>query len=693
MSSPGADPGHPRFSMRAMNPYPTIFSAADLGPVRISNRIVSTSHQTSLVHDHLPTDELVAYHAVRAAGGVGAIFLEATAVHPTGLLTAHTLGGFLPEIAAGYQRLAAAVHEHETALFVQLFHGGREQISAPPRPPAVAPSAIPSARFKSEPRSLTRREVRELIDGYAAAARLAREGQLDGIELSFAHGYLVAQFFSPGSNARTDRYNGDLEARLRFAREIIDAVRSAIGPEMALGVRLAADELTPGHLNAAACAEIAAALCGDGWLDFVSFALGHSATYMGSAWIAPPPPAAENAIADHLAAARAAVGSVPVIATTRIVDLDDAEEILARGGAEFVGMTRALIADPELLAKARGANQAPVVECIGCNQACIGHYHAGVPIGCVVNVRAGQETSWQRPLRVSQSRRVLVIGGGPAGVAAAIEAASWGDEVELREREPVLGGQLTLASRAPAHRELWERWQRTVTAWLAHLGVRVTLSLEVTGPEDTNGWEQIVVATGAQPYLPDLPTVPGARAISAWDAISDPSALIGPVLILDWGGDWAGLDAAEIARHAGHPVTLACAGLHLGEMLHQYQRALYLARLDTAGISILHHSEPATAGTDLVLRNVFSGRTRPLPSCGTLVLAQGRRPADALWSAFEGRSGAVRAGDVLSPRSLEEAMLEGALATYRGSRQAQPSKAESRLQHRQGQTGSVSSGR
>ena len=148
-----------------------LLTPVSLGPATLRNRVVSTAHQTSLVHDHLPTGDLVAYHEARARGGAGAVFLEATAVHETGLLTAHTIGGYLPAIAPAYERLGAAVRAHGTRLFVQLFHGGREQIASPPRPPAIAPSAIPTPRFRTEPRALTRREIRDVIAGYAAAAR------------------------------------------------------------------------------------------------------------------------------------------------------------------------------------------------------------------------------------------------------------------------------------------------------------------------------------------------------------------------------------------------------------------------------------------------------------------------------------------------------------------------------------------
>jgi 2,4-dienoyl-CoA reductase-like NADH-dependent reductase (Old Yellow Enzyme family) len=634
-----------------------------LGPVRVGGRVVSTSHQTSLVHDHLPTDDLVAYHEARAAGGVAAVFLEAAAVHHTGLLTPHTIGGYLPQVAARYRALARAVGAHGTRTFVQLFHGGREQFGAAPRPPAVAPSAVPSPRFKSEPRALTARELSELVAGYATAARLAREGELDGIELSFSHGYLVAQFLSPQVNRRTDGYGGGQGARLRLAREVIAAVRDAAGPELAVGVRLSADELGPGMLGRDACARIGSELCDDGGIDFVSLALGNSATYEASTWIAPPPPVAPSAIADHISAIRAAVSPTPVIAATRVVDLADAAALVTSGAADLVGMTRALIADPELVRKATAGGE-PVIECIGCNQGCIGHYHQGVPIACAVNPRTGRERRISRIAPRDPERRVVVIGGGPAGVAAALEAARGGHRVTLHERADRLGGQLALAGRAPAHHEVYARWERTVTARLAHGGVDVRLGSELAEPPGAERWDVCVLATGARPYRPPpaADRGPGPAVTDAWTAIARPESVIGPVLVADWGGEWSGLDAAECLRDAGHEVTLACAATHPGETLHQYQRNLYLARLDEAEITILHHAELVAEDDGLALRHVFSGRRIALPQCATLVIAHGRAPADELWPALEPLPGAVRAGDVLSPRSIEEAVLEGTAA-------------------------------
>ncbi len=650
--------------------YPALMAPLALGPVQVRNRVVSTSHQTSLVHDHLPTDDLIAYHEARARGGVGTIFIEATATDPTGLLTAHTIGGFLPEVVPAYRRLTDAVHAHGTKMLVQFNHGGREQISASPRAPTAAPSAIPSLRFKTEPRALTHSEIDQLIEGYAVSTRHAADGGLDGVELSISHGYLPAQFLSRQSNRRGDAWDGDLAGRLRFSTEVLTAMREAVGSaEMAVGIRVSADELTPGGMTIQDCIDAVAHLHAEGLLDFVSLALGHSAFPAASTWIAPPPPTPAVAIGLPAAAVRAGLPpELPVLATTRVVDLADAERLVTDGVADLVGMTRSLIADPELIAKTLAGDTEDIVECIGCNQACIGHYHAGAPIGCAVNARTGRERTLGAgqaiPHATGHGRRVLVIGGGPAGAAAAIEAARAGDDVTLVERESELGGQLRLAGLAPAHAETWQRYARSSAARLRVAGVTLRLDTEADA-ELAAGYDAVVLATGARPYLPIMPES-ALPIVPAWEAIAAPQDITGPVLVADWGGGWDGLDAAERLAGAGRDVALACAGVVPGETLHQYQRNLYLARLDEAKVTIMHHTELALEGDQVALRHVFSGAQMPLPEVATLVLAQGRAPADELWAALESHPAAVRAGDVLGPRTLEEAVLEGTRAILDG---------------------------
>jgi 2,4-dienoyl-CoA reductase-like NADH-dependent reductase (Old Yellow Enzyme family) len=230
--------------------FSSLLSPLRVGPVELSNRIVSTAHQTTLVHDHLPTEDFVAYHEARARGGVGLIVLEATAVDASGLLTSHTLGGYLPEIVDGYRRVAAAVRPHGTRLFVQLFHGGREQIASAPRPPALAPSSVPSQRFRTEPRAARPEEIERIVAGYASSAALAAEAGLDGVEVSMAHRYLVEQFFDPALNRRDDEW---ADGR-RFLQAVLKAVRTS-APALCLGVRVSGDSGVGREIAEAAVAE------------------------------------------------------------------------------------------------------------------------------------------------------------------------------------------------------------------------------------------------------------------------------------------------------------------------------------------------------------------------------------------------------------------------------------------------------
>jgi 2,4-dienoyl-CoA reductase-like NADH-dependent reductase (Old Yellow Enzyme family)/thioredoxin reductase len=620
-----------------------LFSPLSLGPVELQNRIVSTAHQTTLVENHLPTEDFVAYHEVRARGGAGLIVLEATAVHPSGLLTPHTLGGYLPEIVEGYRRVAAAVQPHGTRLFVQLFHGGREQIAMPPRPPALAPSAVPSRRFRAEPRALSPDEIGEVIAGYARSAELAAEAGLDGVEISAAHRYLIEQFIDPELNLRDDEWR----VGTRFLDEVVRAVRAAAG-ELCVGIRLSADS---------ARAEGVAGLLADEGVDYLSLALGDSSTYLGSVGIVPPPPVPEAAVAPSTAGF--AVG-VPRIATSRIRDVEVADRLLAEGVADAVGMTRALIADPDFARKARERRPGEILRCIGCN-ACIAHYHAGTGLACAINPRTGRERRLPSVGRGSSSRRLVVVGGGPAGIAAATEAGMAGHRVLLLEREARLGGQVALAGKAPGGEELARVFLDNAERQLDSAGVDVRLGAAVDPA--TLDAEAVVLATGARPYRDHRLRLEGIAVRDAWDVLAGVAPSVERAVVADWGGDPSGLDAAEVLARAGTRVSLAVASVAVGELVHQYRRNLYLQRLYRAGVSILQHHELESAADGVVrLRNVFAGELVEELEADALVLALGRVPVEV--PAPEGIP-VERAGDCLSPRSLEEAVLEGTLAARR----------------------------
>jgi len=633
-----------------MAPLRHLFTPLALGPVELENRIVSTAHQTTLVRDHLPSDDFVAYHEARARGGVGLIVLEATAVHPTGLLTPHTLGGYLPELVNGYRRVARAVRPAGTRLFVQLFHGGREQISTPPRAPALAPSAVPSPRFRVEPRPVRAEEVDEIVRGYARAAELAAEGGLDGVEISAAHRYLVEQFLDPELNRRDDSWRDGQ----RFLIEVLRAVRRA-APDLCLGVRLSADS---------ECAAGVADLLAAEGVDYLSLALGDSSTYLGSVGIVPPPPFADDAM--NQAAHLFAVGP-PLILTSRIVDVEAADRLVAGGRAQAVGMTRALITDPELPAKARAGRADEIVRCIGCN-ACIAHYHAGTPIACAVNPRTGRERRLQPTARSPRRRRLVVVGGGPAGVAAAAEAGRSGHEVVLLERAAHLGGQIALAGAAPGNSELARAFLGNAERQLSSTGVELQLATAADADDVLAlAPDAVVVATGARPYRDSRLALQGIDVLDAWDVLAGDVPAGRNIVVADWGGDPGGLDAAELLAAADNVVTLAVASVAVGEGVHQYRRNLYLQRLYRAGVTIAHHLELVDAANHAVrFRNVFAPERETAFDADLLVLALGRVPEDGLARALAADGLRIEeAGDCCGPRSLEEAVLEGTLAARR----------------------------
>lgn len=500
---------------------------------------------------------------------------------------------------------------------------------------------MPSPRFRSEPRAVTAAEIEEILAGFARSAELAAEAGLDGIELLASQRYLIEQFVDPELNLREDAWRDGG----RFLVAVLRAVRSAASG-LCLGLRLSADSPRAGAVVDPAVGE---------GVDYLSLVLGDSSTYLGSVGIVPPPPVEEAAIARYTGPF--AVG-LPRIATSRVLDVQTADQLIAGGVAEAVGMTRALITDPELPVKALEGRLDEVIGCIGCN-ACIAHYHAETPLRCAVNPRTGRELSLGPPAAATR-RRLLVVGGGPAGIAASVEAGRAGHEVVLVECRERLGGQVALAAAARAGQELARRFLDNTERQLASAGVEVRL-----GTEDLDGLEPdaVVLATGARPYRPEQLELEGLAVLDAWEILDGVVPEGGRIVIADWGGDQGGLDAAEVLAAAGKEVTLAVASVAIGEVIHQYRRNLYLQRLYRASVRILHHHELASAaGGTVQLRNVFAPELMTATAADALVLALGRVPVEV-----EPPQGIPLelAGDCLSPRSLEEAVLEGTLAARR----------------------------
>ena len=639
-----------------------LFRPLQLGPVEIPCRVVSASHQTTLVHDHLPTGAFVAYQAARAEGGVGLIIMEAVAIAPAGLLTSHTIGGYLDGTVDAYRRIAGAVQAHGSKLFVQLFHGGRELFASAPRPVAVSSSALPSHRYHSEPRALRTSEVEETIRAYGRCARLAAEAGLDGIEITAAHGYLAEQFFNADWNRRDDRYREGS----RFVIESLEAVREA-APGLALGVRLSADS-PPAQ---AVVSELA------GLVDYVHIAIGNSSTFDGCVNIVPPPTVPRNAIADLAAPFR--VGK-PLIATSRVLDPADADRLIGEGVADAFGMNRALITDPQMPRKARTGHADTILRCIGCN-VCIAHYHAETPIRCAQNPRTGRELTLGHAELRADPRRVVVIGAGPAGLAAAAEAGAAGNDVLVLEQSDHIGGQVWLAGHGPSHRELAGSLTRNYEHLLDRPNIELRLgALATADAVAAQHPDLVIVATGARPYEP-AHELDGIEVVQVWDILAGARPR-GHVVISDWGGDAAALDCAELLAETGCTVTLASGSVMPGETLHQYVRNSYLGRLSRAGVSIRHYlGLHAASGGAIRFRNIFAPELETVIEADVLALSLGRVPNDEL--AEELRRHGLRvleAGDCQSPRSIEEAILEGTMAARELAHEAEHSYGERRAE-------------
>lgn len=642
--------------------FPNLFSPLQIGHLRLKNRVLSSGHDTVLVEDGRVTDALVAYHEARAAGGAGLIVVQVAGVHESARYTSHVLMATDDDCIPGYEQLADAVHQHDCAVVGQIFHPGREILESQDgsAPVAWAPSAVPSERFHVMPRAMTEQEIDEVIAGYAAAAvRLQRAG-LDGVEIVASHGYLPAQFLNPRTNLRQDRFGGSEDNRLRFLRDSLRAVRDAVGDRFVVGMRISGDELSEDGLRPEECQAVCASLNADGLVDYVSVCAGSSASLSGALHIAAPmsEPAAYTA---SLAAAVKAKVDVPVMVAGRINQPQEAELVLARGEADLCAMTRALICDPEMPVKAERDEPDHIRACIGCNQACMGHFQKGYPISCIQHPETGRELTFGTLQITRRRKRVMVIGGGPGGLKAASVAARRGHEVTLFEAGKRVGGQVLLAEQLPGRGE----FGGAITN-LEGEARRAGVTIKVGTPVDAarvvaEQPDEVIVATGARPFRPPLEVMDSPTIVDAWEVIRGARLPSGRILVADWRGDWIGLGVANLLARQGHKVVLSVTGYAAGEHLQQYVRTAMIGDALGAKVEILPNLRLRGVDADTAyLQHTLTEEPVLVDDLSAVVLAQGHSPVNDLHAIDGFPADRIHAiGDCLSPRSVEEAVLEG----------------------------------
>ncbi|MDA3624115.1 mycofactocin system FadH/OYE family oxidoreductase 2 [Saccharopolyspora oryzae] len=642
-----------------MSEHRYLFSPLRIGPLTVRNRIVFSAHLTNYARDGVPTDQHAAYYAARAEGGAGLIITEEHSTHPTDWPYEKLIHGFRPEVVSGYRRITEAVHAHDVPILAQLNHNGGQASSMYSRLPVWAPSAVPDPMFREVPKAIDTGEIAEVVAGYGTVAGHCAEGGFDGVELQCSHSSIVRGFLSPATNTRTDAYGGPLVNRARILLEIIDVVREAIGPDRALGVRLCGDELIEGGTTIEEAVEVAKLVEATGKVDYINTSIGvaTSTLYMIEASMTVPPGYAlfiSNAI-------RRAV-NLPVVGVGRIKDPLQAERALEEGHCDLVGVVRGQIADPDFAAKARSGHRNDIRTCLSCNQECVGRMGLNRWLGCIENPRTGREST---PLPMPRLRkRVLVVGGGPAGLQAAATAAERGHHVTLFEREPSTGGQVAVAASVPSRAEFLDV-VRNLRAECERFGVDVKTNVAATA-EMLRGEhpDVVVLATGARPQ-PVHWAGDAERVVDVRDVLEGRVAPEGDVLVVDELGFHQAASVAELLADRGCRVQITTPGMVVCQDLG--------VTLDMETFNIRAHAKGIEQRTDEVVMSaagdsggvvlqILKHTTGDMAEArfDWVVCAAHQAPEDDLWHELKGSAFAVhRAGDCIAPRRAHAAVVEG----------------------------------
>ena len=639
--------------------YPTLFSPARINSLTLKNRLVMTPMGCGLANtDGTITDEFIAYYEERAKGGAALLYTEVACVNSDHGRRAFrqiwlTNEAQLPML----RKLTDAVHAHDCAIFPQLLHPGVISTNAANGgKPLPGPSGVTSRFLRQEARAFAKDELPGLVQDYARSAALAQKAGFDGVEIHAAHHYLLHEFLSPYFNKRTDEYGGSFENRSRLLLEIVDAVRSAVGPDYPISVRISAEDYMG---DASYHLEEAIRLCQllqEHTVDVISVTVGGTDNGRSHSL---EPITYPQGWRRHLAKAIRTMVDIPVIATTVIRDPDYAESLLNEGYMDFIGMGRSFLADPQWPAKAAAGHPENIRKCISCLR-CIDNIKAEKPIICSVNPECGHEYAKKEPAPNGDGRLCVVVGGGVAGMECARVLAQRKFRVCLYESQPQLGGQVWLAAQAPKKDKM--QWFIDYEATqLQKLGVDVCLGHAVSPEEILKLRPYLVVdATGARPYIPPVEGADSPLLTTPAEILSGRCQLYNQSVVL-FGTGLTSLETAEYLAQRGNMVTIigesnrVAPGGGSSVIIGEIMRAL-----EQANAVIMTGRKLLRIGTDrVVYEKVDTGEVFELP-CDKAVMCKGVRSRGDIAAALEGRHPNVQAiGDAARTGRIQEAVLAG----------------------------------
>ena len=527
------------------------------------------------------------------------------------------------------------------------------------RLPLWAPSDVRSAISPEIPHAMTTEEISQVLDGYEKSFKNAVEGGVDGIEIHAAHEYLLGQFLSPLNNLRTDEYGGSMDNRMRLLNEVVMLARKTVGDDMVVGIRINGSDLVDASLSNDDYVEVARNIEALASVDYLSISAG---TSRDNHMIVPPMDTPEGLYVDYAANIRAAV-TLPVMAVGRLKNPELAEEVIATGKADVVAQARALIADPFWVQKLEEKSPNQIRPCIGCNQGCFGYLYTNRPITCAVNPAVGHEKTIGQGTETQASGRVLVVGGGPAGMEAAIAARERGLEVTLAEASATLGGQIPLASSIEPRAELGTIIDYQINE-LQRLEVDVKLEtlVDVTMINDLKP-DAVIIATGSQPRTSPISSDDSIPVIAPIEVMASPETYIDKnVIVVDHVAHFPAYAPAEALKDAGAEVMIVTPKLFVGSLLVQATMVRTLRRLASKGVQMVPNSTAVKISDGLLhIQDTLSGQMRT-EKPDVIIAAVGNQVVDALAKELTEDFHHLNVhviGDASAPRTILEAIREG----------------------------------